>query len=103
LSACIKCSPSPIFCINDSDCPVGMICSDSDLSGIPLVSGICAYDIQCGGFVGLHCPEDCLTCVDDPRDNCTGCPDMPGICAPGMSGLLANFDNPTNCETKTSF
>lgn len=103
LSACTKCRPGPILCTDNSDCPVGMICADSDLSGIPLVRGICAYDISCGGIAGFPCPEDCLTCIDDPRDDCSGCCDCIGVCAPGISGLLANTDNPLDNEANTSF
>jgi hypothetical protein len=106
LSACNNnCRIVPIICVDDTNCPENMICAAPRLNGIPIGTGICAYDnIPCGGFIGL-CLEECLTCIDDPRDDCILGVDVdcPGVCAPGISGLFANSDNSLDNEANTSF
>jgi hypothetical protein len=44
LSACGKyCRVVPIICIDDTDCPEGMICAaGNEFHGIPIGTGVCA-------------------------------------------------------------
>jgi hypothetical protein len=99
LSACTKCRTLPLFCEDDNSCPEGMICVDYWLlDDIHLGTRICAYDILCGGIAGIPCPEECLTCVTEEP-----CCDFLGVCAPGLSGVLAISEYLPDDETNNSF